>query len=428
MSIFSKNNWLSRQEISQIRKGMDSLSKKVRTSQTISAVIKTDSSAEDPKETGKSPSSESPSLMKEKVMGLVKKYRKEVNEEDLPRVVKQMISLFDTEPEGLPIYRYIDLTKEPDARVIMIGDTHCDYNSVANMLEKIALSSYDYFGKGYIVFDGDYLDRGSIFFEYFLLLLEIKKLLGTRCILMRGNHDTVRYDSFSRVLEAQVNPCETTEFLNRYCWKYTEFMEKLAGYFTRLPYYVMVKNEAGVDMIVHGGIPHNNYLEKVHISAETGEMTLDKGVILDDVLHDFLWSDPSTKEDVRYQQLHSRFGFGKKQFDTFADANGIHRIFRSHEHVNNGVKAFFGNRLFTVFSSGGIGNAHTGYPDITNPVFAVIKPSGEVLFESIFFKKIVMENKYSSYSDVLYLGGSIPEEADELDDLHLNKEFYIINQ
>ena len=428
MTIFSKNNWLSRHEISQVRKGMDSLSKKVRTSQTISAVINNDSPAEDPQKAENSPSSENHFLMKEKVLGLVKKYRKEVNEEDLPKVVKQMIGHFDDDPEGLPAYRYIDLTKEPDARVVMIGDTHCDYNSVANMLEKIALSSYDYFGKGYIVFDGDYLDRGSIFFEYFLLLLEIKKLLGPRCILMRGNHDTIRYDSFSRVLEAQVFPCETTEFLNRYCWKYTEFMEKLADYFTSLPYYVMLKNKAGVDMIVHGGIPHNNYLEKVHISAETGEMTLDKGAILEDVLHDFLWSDPCSKEDVRYQPLHSRFGFGKKQFDTFADANGIHRIFRSHEHVNNGVKAFFENRLFTVFSTGGIGNAHTGYPDITNPVFAIIKPEGEVLFESIYFKKIVIEDRYSSYSAVLYMGGNIPEETNELDDLHLNEEFFTINQ
>lgn len=427
MIFFSKSNWLSRQEISQVRKGMDSLSKKVRTSQTISAANPT-AHIEKVDESEKYPSSENPSSMKQKVLGLVKKYRKEVNEEDLPKIIKQMNVHFDAEPKDCPIYRYIDLTKETDARVIMVGDTHCDYNSVASMLEKIALSPYDYFGKGYIVFDGDYLDRGSIFFEYFLLLLELKKLLGSRCILMRGNHDTVVYDKFSRVLEAQVNPCETTDFLNQYCWRYPDFLEKLSDYFTRLPYYVMIKNKAGVDMIVHGGIPHNNYLEKVHISIDTGAMTLDTGVVLDNVLYDFIWSDPYAKEDVRFQQMHSRFGFGKKQFDTFADNNGINRIFRSHEPVNNGVKAFFDDRLFTVFSNGGVGNAHTGYPNVTNPVFAIIKPDGDVLFESIHFKRISMKGKYSFYSQDMYMGGDAPEEADELDDLHLNEEFFIINQ
>lgn len=425
MTLLGNKNWLSRWEQSEVKKGMDAFSKKTRKSQTVSHTTPV-LSPESVKEEPVFPSSPD-NHVREKVLGLVAKYRKEVNEEDLPRIMKQMKAHFDAASKGQPDGLVIDLTQEPQARVVMVGDTHCDYNSLAALLEKLAISSYNYFECGYLVFDGDYLDRGSIFFEFFLLLLDLKKLLGNRCIILRGNHDTVVYNEFSRVLEAEVVPHETTDFINEYCWKDTEYLQKLANYLADLPYYVLVRNKAGVDMIVHGGIPHNNYLDKVHISLDKGELILGEGVRKEDVLHDFMWSDPCPKEDVRFQLLHSRFEFGLKQFEQFTEENGIHRIFRSHEPVENGVKSFYGNRLFTVFSNGGLSNPHTGYKEVLNPVFAIIDVEGEVRFESIHLKQVVYKDGFQLHISGLYMGSLPPKEVLELEDYHLNEEFFIVN-
>ena len=110
-------------------------------------------------------------------------------------------------------------------------------------------------------------------------------------------------------------------------------------------------------------------------------------------------------------------------------ANKIDRIFRSHEPVQNGIEAFYDNRLYTVFSTGGTKNQVTGYPDVENPVVSIMGIDGEVRFESLFFKKVTINKGYTVLNTVLYM----EEDANsgfslELDDLHLNNEFYIINQ
>ena len=97
--------------------------------------------------------------------------------------------------------------------------------------------------------------------------------------------------------------------------------------------------------------------------------------------------------------------------------------------MQNGVEAFYDNRLYTVFSNGGTKNPVTGYPEVENPVIAIMGVDGEVRFESIFFKKVTINKGYTILNTVLYMG----EDASagfslELDDLHLNNEFYVINQ
>ena len=110
-------------------------------------------------------------------------------------------------------------------------------------------------------------------------------------------------------------------------------------------------------------------------------------------------------------------------------ANGIDRVFRSHEPAQNGVEAFYDNRLFTIFSNGGTRNPVTGYPEVENPVVAIMGVDGEVRFESILFKKVTIRKGYTVLDTVLYM----EEDAStcfslEMDDLHLDDEFYVINQ
>ena len=415
-------NRLPRVEISNIKKILGELSKSVKDTQTRPFV-----------ENSPAASSkvivETDHTMKRKVLSLVSKYRKDINEEDLPKIQSELKSFFDSQSHQ-PYHLMLDRRFEKlDRRIVIIGDTHCDYNSLAGIFEKLSLSSYDYFNNATFVFLGDYLDRGQYFFEYLMLLVGFKKLLGDRCILLKGNHELINYKPETGTLESKVYPAETCPTLNSYCGADKSFLSKFANYFSTLPYYLILRTPKGTDLLVHGGIPRDSLIEKCKISLDTGEIRF-KGdtTILDSVLDNMIWADPR-KESFKLQGGGSRFEFGSQQFNKFVELNKIDRIFRSHEPVQNGVESFYNGRLYTVFSNGGAKNTISGYPEVENPVFAIIGADGEVRFESIFFKKVTISKGYTSVSTILYMG----EDASagfslKQEDLHLNSEFFVINQ
>ena len=429
--ILIKKNRLSRTEISSLKKTVAELSKSIKDTQTVPSVEKGPDEPRDvpevPSEAVETPTSNH--LLKQNVLTLVAKYRKDINEEDLPKVQSELKAFFDSQPRQ-PYYLLMDRRYDKeDKRLVIIGDTHCDYNSLAALFDKLSLSSYDYFDKATFIFLGDYLDRGNILFEYLMLLVGFKKLLGERCIFMKGNHELIEYNEVSGKLESMVRPADTCPTLNSYCGTDKEFLAKFADYFANLPYYILLKTTKGTDLLVHGGIPRDAIMDKCTISHDTGEMLVaGDDRIREMALDNMIWADPRT-DRFKLQGGSSRFEFGSEQFEQFVIANKIDRIFRSHEPVQNGVEAFYENRLYTVFSTGGTKNPITGYQEVENPVVAIMGVDGEVRFESLFFKKITINKGYTVLNTVLYMG----EDASagfslKLDDLHLNNEFYVINQ
>lgn len=428
--ILIKKNRLSRTEISSIKKTVSELSKSIKDTQTVPSVEidsdETKNVTEAPIQTEEATSNH---LLRQNVLALVAKYRKDINEEDLLRIQSELKAFFESQPHQ-PYYLLMDRRYEKeDKRLVIIGDTHCDYNSLAALFDKLSLSAYDYFANATFIFLGDYLDRGNILFEYLMLLVGFKKLLGERCIFLKGNHELIEYNAVTEKLESMVRPAETCPTLNSYCGTDKEFLTKFADYFTNLPYYILLKTTKGTDLLLHGGIPRDAIMDKCTISHDTGELLVSgderiRAMALDNMI----WADPR-QERFKLQGGGSRFEFGYEQFEQFVIANKIDRIFRSHEPVHNGVEAFYDNRLYTVFSNGGTKNPVTGYPEVENPVVAIMGVDGEVRFESIFFKKVTINKGYTILNTVLYMG----EDASagfslELDDLHLNNEFYVINQ
>lgn len=429
MIIYNKYR-ITRAEKTQLQQELSELVKNIRQTKVMSrepgpAVAEPGKAASEIKEVTSTRTKTN--ALKSKMLSLVEKCGKELNEEDLPRVQQELKAFFDSQ-EKEPYYKELDLryTRE-DRRVVVIGDTHCDYRSLAGIMKKLTLSSYDYFENAYFIFLGDYLDRGMILFEYLLLLTGIKKLLGERCIFLKGNHELISYDTVSRELESMVYPADSCPTLNNYCGSDKEFLEKFGNYFSQLPYYLLLKTDNSTDLLVHGGIARDTYADLFTISHETGEMLISTDESLRPrILDNMIWSDPRN-EDFRMQGASSRFEFGRQQFEHFVSNNKIDRIFRSHEPVKNGMKAFYDNRLYTIFSNGGEGNPDTGYQEVINPVFGIIATDGSVRFESIYFKKIIMRNGVSEYKSKLYMEGDANSAAMQLDDLHLNNEFFIIN-
>ena len=337
------------------------------------------------------------SAKKQEVLNVIMK-RREVEEEDLPMVMKELSSHFSHYPSGHwaedlsdhSYYRLLDLRKEPSIRVVVIGDIHCDYYSLSAILLKLSIAQYDYFGKSYFVFLGDYLDRGACLFEPLLLLKDLKEILGDRMIMLKGNHESISYDAEKQTLKAFVRPNDSCECLKQYCSDSPEFLKAFAEYYRKLPTYVYLKTQGKNVLLTHASIPRDIFLNTFKFTEEDGrihfETTIPEGERLlkrKTILKDMIWGDPKDYDEK--MQVEGRFEFGRKQFERFYVRNHIDLIMRSHEEASLGYKSFFNNRVFTIFSTGGDKNPQAGYPE-AEPAFAIISGSDLTIENSFLYQ------------------------------------------
>lgn len=341
---------------------------------------------------------------KQEVLKSIKK-RREVKEEHLPIVMKEMLSFFSQYPVGgwtenlkdLSYYRLLDLRKDSSVRVVVVGDIHCDYYSLVAILLKLSIAKYDYFEKAYFVFLGDYLDRGGALFEPLLLLKDLKEILGDRLILLRGNHESISYDCEKNTLKSRVRPNDSCECLNEYCGDASKFLKAFSDFFSKLPTYVYLKTPSKNVLLTHASIPRDIFLpsfifdEDGHMKFENvipeGERLSQRKVILKDMI----WGDPKDYDEKI--QIEGRFEFGRKQFERFCSHHNINLILRSHEETPFGYKTFFGERLYTIFSTGGDKNPQTGYPE-AEPAFAVLQGDNLKIENSFLYQYLEGGNRW----------------------------------
>lgn len=356
---------------------------------------------------------------KQQVLDAVLKRGKFVNTDDLPVIEKEMMAYFEeyknadyfNDCSSDAYFRLLDISDSPESRVVVIGDIHCDYNSLTALLLKLSVSDYDYFEKARFVFMGDYLDRGAAMFEPLLLLMDLQRILGDRMIMLRGNHELIGYNEETKELESQVIPQDSCPILNEFCGENKEFLQAFGYFYKTLPTYVYLKVAGQNILLTHASVPRQLFLDKFSYDQETGAIVFDlrflyeqknqaqekteddslktMTTILDEsllkmrnrILYDMIWGDPSS--DREKYQVSGRFQFGSSQFEAYVQKNHISRLFRSHEPVKDGYQSFFDDRLYTIFSTGGDQNEQAGYGNI-NPAFAVVQGDGRYFIENSY--------------------------------------------
>lgn len=322
---------------------------------------------------------------KDMVIEAIRNRRVAVEEKDLRGIERTLTEFFvknqnddyTVNLQSNGYFRLLDLRSIPDTRVVVIGDIHCDYNSLAAVLLKLSVSNYDYFEKAYFVFLGDYLDRGTALFEPLLLLMDLKKILGERMIMLKGNHELLEWDSVKENLKSRVKPHESSDCLNEYCGNNKQFLQGFARFYSTLPIYVYLKTNDRNVLLTHAAVPRDVFLKIIQFDEMTGEIVFssdtpvqDRLSIRNQIFKDMIWGDPSPYNE-KYQ-VEGRFEFGSKQFEQWTSSNHIDLMFRSHEEVSCGYRGFFNDRLFTVFSTGGVDNDDTHYKGV-EPAFVVIQ-------------------------------------------------------
>lgn len=322
----------------------------------------------------------------------------EFEESDIPELDKYFYESLQEilDKDDNDVFRIIP---EGDQKVVVIGDIHCDYNALTGILYKLSISTYDYWGKAVFVFIGDYIDRGLLPFETLRLLLDIKKILGERCLILKGNHDQFYFDHEKGRFQSVVNPAETIDFFYDYLKFDTIALFK--EYFDKLPYFAILERGGARFLLVHGSIPRDDFAEHFNINNFNSlalPIKADSRVKakIYHCLNSMLWGDP-INEPYRDNFGLTRFEFGQEQFMAFMKKNNFTTMIRGHEPKKSGFESIFDDRLITVFSTGGIGNNHSGYDHfITNPSFIIIDESGNVIPENIFNIKLELNDSIQS--------------------------------
>ncbi|KAH0787202.1 serine/threonine-protein phosphatase 5 [Histomonas meleagridis] len=240
------------------------------------------------------------------------------------RVVTHMISLMKDMNQQMA--NIVDLTQPGHIRIV--GDTHGQYQDLLNIFKQFGEPSTD----NPYLFNGDYVDRGSMGVEI-LLTLFAWKLYNPKCVYMnRGNHETMTMNSlygFSRECTSKYN---------------SNIYKQFSDFFNYLPLGHIIN---GKTLVIHGGLFRDqsitikdiNGMDRFSQPPETGP------------LNDILWSDPMEENGFAPSPRGVTSTFGPDVTEQFLQKNNLDLLIRSHQVQENGYGVMHNGKCITIFSA-----------------------------------------------------------------------------
>lgn len=208
--------------------------------------------------------------------------------------------------------KLVELPKK--GKVVIVGDTHGDFFAT-----KIIVKNFINKKNHFLLFLGDYVDRGPNSKENIDFLLDIKEK-HENLILLAGNHEMYPL--------VECSPSDFWENLNE---KEFEFYKEK---FLELPLCA-----AGKDFIaLHGALPDIEKLEDIE-KIEIGDKEWFK----------IIWGDFKDKEGEYLGDFLGRPKFGRDYFLRIMNKIGKKFLIRSHDPY--APERMFENRCLTVFTS-----------------------------------------------------------------------------
>ncbi|WP_235283209.1 metallophosphoesterase [Methanosarcina sp. 2.H.A.1B.4] len=247
----------------------------------------------------------------------VNNLEKAKTKEELSLLLPKINNVLDSEPAVLRI--------DPafTESIMLIGDIHGDLdalNFVMEMREEL--------GCKYMLFLGDYVDRGMQGTEVLIRLFRLKLEEPQNIFLLRGNHETVDMNLYYGFFE-EIGFDQG-------------FLLNVSRTYDRLPVAAII---SGHTFCVHGGI---NGTESVDAITKEGAFP-------------YLWNDPSKSPGLSKSSRGSTVKeFGPDIVDGFLETNGLKKIVRGHTALRTGYEWWFDGKLLSLFSCPdyvGLGNA-----------------------------------------------------------------------
>ncbi len=228
------------------------------------------------------------------------------------------------------------VTLPPKGKVTVVGDLHGDLLSLRRILEICGFLDVG-MEDSYLIFLGDYGDRGFYSPEVYSVILELKIMFPDRIILLRGNHegpdDLLAY------------PHDLPWHLRRKFGGDSEMIyEGLRGLFRSMYLAVLVE---GRFVMLHGGVPSM-------AGSIEDLMYADEKHPAESHLEEILWSDPV--EDLMGTYPSPRGAgklFGEDVTCRFLRLLDVDLLIRGHEPADSGFKMNHDGRVVTLFSRRG---------------------------------------------------------------------------
>lgn len=216
-------------------------------------------------------------------------------------------TVLDQEP------RLIHLPSE--GKAVFVGDTHGDFEATKIIIDRYLKPPY------YLIFLGDYVDRGEDSESNINYLLQIKVENPKQIFLLSGNHEGYMVQDFS--------PANFWEFL-------THEERKIYGkIFSKLPFCAAAASGL---LALHGALPDLPTIEDVN-NVKLGDEQWER----------IMWGDFIEKKGEFLGNLWGRPLFGESYFEKLMNRYQMKILIRSHQP--NAPHLMFNKKCLTIFTS-----------------------------------------------------------------------------
>ena len=227
---------------------------------------------------------------------------------------------------------------EPVGETLVIGDLHGDLESLIDILkESNFIQKMSQNKQAFLIFLGDYGDRGAYSTEVYYTVLKLKLLFPQQVVLMRGNHEGPE--------DLMASPHDLPyQFQIRFGENWNAAYTKVRELFKHLYNAVLVKERC---LMIHGGFPSQaktlEDLAYAHIKHPEQSF-----------LEEMLWSDPNEMvEEVCASPRGAGKLFGEKVTKEALERFAVKILIRGHEPCEEGYKINHKGKVLTLFSRKG---------------------------------------------------------------------------
>ena len=267
-------------------------------------------------------------------------------------------------------------TKDITEEVLVVGDIHGNLKSLKHILKIVRKRM-----PKYVVFLGDYVDRGPHQLECLIVIMCLKILEPDRYFILRGNHETLemnkQYGFFDRFFHKYFEEQETSDYgLYHTYHDESNFTDILSVYLV-MPICAIINNTY---LCLHGGIPEDIEILNKLRGLKPRDIDDDIAESIEDAVFQILWNDPEPDLKgfaMNYRGPGVKF-FGEDVFNRFLEKYSLEYVIRAHECFPEGFRWFFERKLLTIFSSSNYRGRQ-----MPNPAsFAIIK-NNDLLLKTI---------------------------------------------
>lgn len=274
----------------------------------------------------------------------------EADSKDFMRIIREATELLKNEDGALGDLEIIGrlVKMKPEGELLAASDLHGDLESLVDIMKASDfLRKMNENKRAFLVFLGDYGDRGPFSAEVYYTVGKLKLLFPRQVVLMRGNHEGPE--------DLKPDPYDLpTQFSRRFGSEWESVHSEVREMFNHLYSAVAIERQC---LIIHGGIPQKaDSLEDLAYAHQTHPSQR--------LLEDMIWSDP---DDNIKGTMASPRGAGKL-FGEDVTSNLLRKLdlkvlIRGHESCEQGFKINHSGKVLTLFSRKGppYFNAHGAY-------------------------------------------------------------------